>query len=219
MEKMNYNKTSDTSTRATGELINIIKELFYNTSGENTEERDRIIKKVDIQFNECDSRIDKYIRNSSKDLSKLIKLFNEIAKKIEQSRANVSSSREALKQCKVLLQSKRDDVRRLWLDWCEQKFYYNNLAKLKQIYMTSETINHMCTDKKYLEAANLISQYTKELDGEFGEIGALNDFNRNLNLIKIKLEKHLLEELNNQFYDQVIFEKKISFYTKLVISN
>lgn len=73
----------DSSHRPTAELINIIKELFYNSSGENTEERDKIIKKVDIQYNECDARIDKYIRNSSKDLSRLIKVFNDIAKKLK----------------------------------------------------------------------------------------------------------------------------------------
>ena len=120
------------STKPTAELINIIRELFYNSNGENTEERDRIIKKVDIQFSECDARIDKYIRTSSKDLTRLIKVFNDIAKKIEQSRASVSQSRDSLKQCKLLLQSKRDDIHRLWLESCEQKCYFDNLAKVKR---------------------------------------------------------------------------------------
>lgn len=191
------------STRATGELINIIKELYYNASSENTDERDRIIKKVDSQFADCDTRIDKYIRTSSKDLSRLIKLFNEMARKIETSRANVTSSRDALKQCKVLLQSKRDDVRRLWLDWCEQKCYYASLAKLKRINNTNEIVNQMCAEKKYLEASELIAECTRQLHTDFADLAALNDFGTTLTAIKIKLERHLFDELNFQFYDSV----------------
>lgn len=171
--------------------------------GENTEERDRIIKKVDQQFAECDTRIDKYIRTSSKDLSRLIKLFNEMARKIETSRTNVSSSREALKQCKVLLQSKRDDVRRLWLEWCEQKYFYASLDKLKRINNTSETVSQMCAEKRYLEAAELVAQCNKQLHIEFADLGAFKDFATILNSIKIKLEHHIFDELNNQFYDLV----------------
>ncbi len=164
------NSSMDSSSRPTAELINIIKDLFYNSSGENTDERDRIIKKVDIQFNECDARIDKYIRHSSKDLTHLIKVFNDIAKKIEVSRSSVSNSRVQLKQCKVLLQSKRDDVRRLWLESCEQKCYFENLTKLKQLYTAPENIRLMCNRKSYLEAAKLIADCTRLLDNEYSEI-------------------------------------------------
>lgn len=174
-----------------------------NKIGENTEERDRIIKKVDYQFAECDSRIDKYIRTSSKDLSRLIKLFNEMARKIETSRANVTTSREALKQCKVSLQSKRDDVRRLWLDWCEQKSYYASLAKLKRINNTSEIVNQLCAEKRYLEAAELIADCTRQVHTEFADVGALVDFGTIVNGIKLKLERHLFDELNYQFYQSV----------------
>ncbi|CAF1009301.1 unnamed protein product [Brachionus calyciflorus] len=190
----------NSSSKPTAELINIIKELFYNSSSGNTDERDKIIKKVDVQYAECDARIDKYIRNSSKDLSRLIKVFNDIAKKIEASRSNVSHSREALKQCKILLQSKRDDVRRLWLEWCEQKCYYNNLAKLKQIYMASENIRIYCNDKKYLEAAQLISECSQMIEKDFNEVNGLHDIKRVIDDERIKLEKYLFQELIDQLY-------------------
>ena len=191
------------STKPTAELINIIRELFYNSNGENTEERDRIIKKVDLQFNECDARIDKYIRTSSKDLTRLIKVFNEIAKKIEQSRASVSHSRDALKQCKILLQSKRDDIHRLWLESCEQKCYFDNLTKVKKIQMASENIRILCTQKNYLEAAQLISDCSKMLDNEYREIAGLNEVKRLIDEERIKLEKHLYQELTDQLYTTV----------------
>ena len=65
----------------------IIKDLIYNSaaassSSSDSKERDAIIKKVEQDFSACDSKIDGYIRASSKDLSNLIKVFNEIAKKI-----------------------------------------------------------------------------------------------------------------------------------------
>lgn len=126
-----------------------------------------------------------------------------MARKIEISRANVSSSREALKQCKVLLQSKRDDVRRLWLDWCEQKSFYASLTNLKRINNASEIVKQMCSDKSYLEAAELIADCTNQLHTEFVELGALKDFGTILNVIKIKLEQDLFDELNYQFYDSV----------------
>lgn len=191
------------NSRPTAELINIIKQLFYNSSGENTEERDKIIKKVDSQYTECDGRIDKYIRESSKDLSRLIKVFNEIASKIEASRSNVSQSREALKQCKILLQSKRDEVRRLWLEWCEQKCYYNNLAKLRQLYLASENVRIYCKDKNYIQAADLISECTKMIALDFRDIPGLHDIKRIIDDERIKLEKHLFEELIDQLYTSV----------------
>lgn len=191
------------SDRPTAELINIIKDLFYNASGENTEERDRIIKKVEHQFQECDANIDQYIRRSSKDLSRLIKVFNEIAKKIESSREKVSHSREALKQCKILLQSKRDDVRRLWLEWCEQKFYYENISKLKHLYSSGENIRSLCAEKKYLEAAELIAECSSMLDTQYHEIPALHDIKRNLETERIKLQNHLLAETTEQLFHSV----------------
>ena len=190
--------------KPTAELIKIIKDLIYNNAGTgNTKERDNIIKKVEQDFASCDARIDQYIRNSSKDLSNLIKVFNEIAKKIENSRERVSISRDALKQCKILLQSKRDDVRRLWLEWCEQKFYYENIAKLKQLYQASENVRIFCNQKKYLEAAQLIAESSQMLEKEFHEIAGLNEIKRQIEEERIKLERYLYLELTDQLYSVV----------------
>lgn len=191
--------------KPTAELIKIIKDLMYNSAGSsgNTKERDQIIKKVEQDFANCDARIDQYIRNSSKDLSNLIKVFNEIAKKIENSREKVSTSREALKQCKILLQSKRDDVRRLWLEWCEQKYYYENILKLKQLYHASENVRIYCSQKKYLEAAQLIADSSQLLEKEFHEITGLNEIKRQVDDERIKLEHYLYLELTDQLYTVV----------------
>lgn len=190
--------------RPTTDIINIIRDLYHNSNGGGTsDEQNRIIQKVDKEFESCDNRIDKYIRNSSKDLSNLIKVFNDIAKKIELSRANVSHSRDALKQCKILLQSKKDDVRRLWLDDCEQKFYYDNLIKLKQLYLAGENIRLLCNDKNYLEAAQLISDSTRLLNNEYREVAGLQDVKRNIDNERIKLESFLYKELTDQLYTTV----------------
>ena len=194
--------------KPTAELINIIKELHYDSttggsSSGNTDERDKIIRRVDTQFSDCDARIDKYIRNSSKDLTRLIKVFNDIAKKIESSRASVKQSRDALKQCKVLLQSKRDDVRRLWLEWCEQRFYYDNLVKLKRLYTASEQIRMLSAEKSFLKAAELVGDATRLVETEFRDINGLNEIKRHLDEERMKLEKHLLSELAEQLYTNV----------------
>jgi hypothetical protein len=201
--------------KPTAELINIIKDLYYNSTtgggsgggaGGSTTERDNIISRVDKQFEECDGRIDKYIRNSSKDLTRLIKVFNDIARKIEASRGNVRQSREALKQCKVLLQSKRDDVRRLWLEWCMQKCYYDNLLKLKHVHTAGEQVRLCTAEKKYLRAAELVSEATRLVDTEFRDVSGLNEIKRQLDDERIKLERHLLAELTEQLYTSVTRE-------------
>lgn len=198
--------------KPTAELINIIKDLFYNSTssvggrggdGGQTDERDAIIRRVDAQFNDCDARIDKYIRNSSQDLTGLIKVFNGVARKIEGSRTTVKNSREALKQCKVLLQSKRDDVRRLWLEWCEQKYYFDNLSKLKQLYTAGEHIRECIAEKNYVKAAEVASDATRLCDTEFRDITGLNEIKRSLDEERIKLEKHLQNELTEQLYKNV----------------
>jgi hypothetical protein len=189
--------------KPTAGLIDIIKSLYYNSNTGNTDERDKIIKNVEAQFSECDTRIDKYIRNSSKDLSRLIKVFNEIAKKIEVSRASISHSRESLKQCKILLQSKRDDVRRLWLDWCEQKYYYENISSLRRLHTASESIRALCAEKKYLEAAQTVAESTNLLDNVYSEVTGLHEIKRTIDEERIKLEKYLLQEMTEQLYTSV----------------
>jgi hypothetical protein len=195
-------------SKPTAELIKIIKDLIYNSaaassSSSDSKERDAIIKKVEQDFSACDSKIDGYIRASSKDLSNLIKVFNEIAKKIDASREKVSHNREALKQCKILLQSKRDDVRRLWLDWCEQKFYYENISKLKQLYVAGENVRSLCQQKCYLEAAELIASSSQLLANDFREITGLNEIKRQIDDERIKLEHFLYLELTDQLYTVV----------------
>jgi hypothetical protein len=50
--------------RPTTDIINIIRDLYHNSSGGGTsDEQNRIIQKVDKEFDNCDNRIDKYIRN------------------------------------------------------------------------------------------------------------------------------------------------------------
>ena len=187
--------------RATAELINIIRTLFYNKS--DIDERDRVIKRIESEFIDCDGRIDMYIRNSSKDLSRLIKVFNDVSRKIEHSRSAVAHSREALKQCKILLQSKRDDVRRLLLEWWEQKYFAENVSKLKDLYSTPDQIRNLYTNKQYFEAANLISTSTKLLDNEYREVTGLHDLKRQIDDERVKLEKYLYQELSEQLYTAV----------------
>ena len=193
----------EAASRPTDELIKIIREVIDKSNGESTEERDRIIRKVDDQFEQCDTRIDKYIRSSSKDLTKLIKVFNDIAKKIDVSRANVSNSREALRQCKSMLQSKRDDIRRLWLESCEQKAYFENLAKVKRFYMAGESIRSLCTQKAYVEAAQLIRECRRMLDNEYRDVVGLHEIKRHLDDERIKFERFLSLELGEQLFASV----------------
>jgi hypothetical protein len=187
--------------RATAELINIIRTLFYNKS--DVDERDRLIKRIETEFVDCDGRIDMYIRSSSKDLSRLIKVFNDVSRKIEHSRTAVANSREALKQCKILLQSKRDDVRRLLLEWWEQKYFAENVSKLKDLYSTPDQIRTLYLNKQYYEAAKLISESSKLLENEYREVTGLHELKRQIDDERIKLEKYLYQELSDQLYTAV----------------
>lgn len=189
--------------RATAELINIIRTLFYNKS--DTNERDRLVKHVEKEFQECDKRIDMYIRNSSKDLSRLIKVFNDISNKIENSRHSIKQSREALKQCKNLLLTKRDDVRRLLIEYWEQKSLSENVNKLNDLYMMPDKIRSLYYEnKQYYEAAKLISDSIRELDSDYyKEIAGLIDIKRQIENEKINLEKYLFKELNELLYSKI----------------
>jgi hypothetical protein len=94
-------------------------------------------------------------------------------------------------------------VRRLWLDDCEQKLYYDNLIKLKQLYLAGENIRLLCNEKSYLEAAQLISDSTRLLNNEYREVAGLHDVKRNIDNERIKLESFLYKELTDQLYTTV----------------
>lgn len=187
--------------RATAELINIIRTLYYDKA--DIDERDRLIKRIETEFHECDQRIDMYIRSSSKDLSRLIKVFNDVSKKIENTRSGIAHSREALKQCRVLLQSKRDDVRRLLLEWWEQKSFAEDVEKLKNLYMKPDQIRQLYLNKQYFEAAKSISESTKLLESDYREVMGLHDVKRQMDDERIKLEKYLYQDLSDQLYTAV----------------
>ena len=187
--------------RATAELINIIKTLYYDKT--DIEKRDEVITRIEKDFIACDSNIDMYIRSSSKDLSKLIKVFNDVSKKIEHSRSAVAHSRGALQQCKILLQSKRDDVRRLLLEWWEQKYFTENVSKLKDLYSTPDQIRSLYSNKQYYEAAKLISTSSKMIENEYREVTGLHELKRQIDDERVKLEKYLYQELSEQLYTSV----------------
>ena len=69
--------------------------------------------------------------------------------------------------------------------------------------MIGENIRSLCAEKKYLEAAELISECTSLLDNQYREISGLNEIKRNIDLERIKLEKHLLAETTEQLYHSV----------------
>ncbi len=68
----------------------------------------------------------------------------------------------------------------------------------------------LCAQKSYLEAAQLISDCSKMLESEYREIAGLNEIKRVVNEERVKLEKHLVQELTDQLYTTV---------SKLILEN
>lgn len=69
--------------------------------------------------------------------------------------------------------------------------------------ISGENIRSLYIDKRYLEAAELISECTALLDNQYREISGLNEIKRNIETERIKLEKHLLMEATEQIYHSV----------------
>jgi hypothetical protein len=86
------------------------------------------------------------------------------------------------------------------LEWCEQKFYDENIKRISRISKASENVRDMCSQKKYLEAAQLVSECTMLLESDFVDVKGLQDVKRQIDSERMKLEVHMFQEMTNQLH-------------------
>ncbi len=110
-------------------LADIITQL--SQSGdlvERQEKRDRLQAKLDRLNEQMDLLVDSHHETFLASLH----AFFDVVGKIDNSKTRVHSIRNALMQCKTMLQCKRDHIRHLWIDNLEQTETLRLLDKMYQ---------------------------------------------------------------------------------------
>uniref|UniRef100_A0A1I7WFV0 Exocyst complex component Sec8 n=1 Tax=Heterorhabditis bacteriophora TaxID=37862 RepID=A0A1I7WFV0_HETBA len=122
-----YPERSFSSGPSTGLLINVIRTL---TSSLSEDQRELEKTRLEKGFRESEKLIDKLVKEHRKDVEECLDSFRDISDRILTCRERIHSVRNALLTCKTLLECRRDDLKKLWLENAQQKYICETMVQL-----------------------------------------------------------------------------------------
>src|SRR5262245_58595882 len=105
--------------KETGILMRVIKTLSVAASTDL--HRDREKTKLEKDFQKSDAQLDALLATHQPSLSAVMALFSSVCGVIAASKENIRGVKGNLTQCKMLLQCRREELQRLWLEGIEHK--------------------------------------------------------------------------------------------------
>uniref|UniRef100_A0A915Q215 Exocyst complex component Sec8 n=1 Tax=Setaria digitata TaxID=48799 RepID=A0A915Q215_9BILA len=105
----------------------MIRTLTSNSSADQ-KELDR--KRLEVGFAETSKEIDHLVLEHENDVGTCLESFRNVSTRITACRERVHSIRSSLLTCRSLLQCRRDDLKRLWMENAQQKHVSTILAQM-----------------------------------------------------------------------------------------
>jgi exocyst complex component 4 len=108
--------------------------------------------------------------------------------------------REKLSSCQSLLNCKRDDLKRLWLESIENKFILEQLDAIDQQIKVPEKVTEYLKGKRYLHATELLINCLSHLEGNLKTIEGLTEIKNDLISKKEEMFNLFLDDLHRHIY-------------------
>ncbi|KAF8368929.1 sec-8 [Pristionchus pacificus] len=115
---------------SSGLLINVIRTL---TTSVNEDQRELEKKKLEKGYKESGDMIERLIKEHQGDIENCLSTFKDVSSRISVCRERVINVRNALGQCKQILENKRDDLKKLWVESSEQRHVVEIMNKLDDL--------------------------------------------------------------------------------------
>lgn len=112
-----------------GLLVTVIKTL---DASETNEERQKEKLKIEREYKKTDQKLNELVSKHDGDLTKVMHLFGHVSAHVTASRDKIHTVKENLQACKQLLNCRREELQKLWMDAVQQKYV---LEMLEQMYV------------------------------------------------------------------------------------
>ncbi|GMS97937.1 hypothetical protein PENTCL1PPCAC_20112, partial [Pristionchus entomophagus] len=145
---------------SSGLLINVIRTL---TTSVNEDQRELEKKKLEKGYKESGDMIERLIKEHQGDIENCLSTFKDVSSRISVCRERVINVRNALSQCKQILENKRDDLKKLWVESSEQRHIVEIMNKLDELRNIPIEVEILMDKGAFETAADTITRAKVEM--------------------------------------------------------
>lgn len=182
---------------STALLMSVIRSIL---GSESSEHRDKEKAKLEKGFQRSDQRLDELIAGHHQNLTAVMQAFSKVSSRLTTSKEKIRIIKDNLENCKMLLNCKRDELKKLWLKGIEHKhilFLMQQIATLKD---SPDRVERYVVKKHYLHATELLVTSVNALTGDLDGVEALYEVKQELQAKNNQLYKMLVESLHHHLY-------------------
>ncbi|EYC28854.1 hypothetical protein Y032_0007g3461 [Ancylostoma ceylanicum] len=177
---------------STGLLINVIRSLTTSVSEDQRElEKSRLQK----GFQESEALIDKLVKSHQKDVEECLDSFRDVSTRISACRERIHNVRNALHTCKTLLECRRDDLKKLWLENSQQKHICELMTQLDELKEAPLKIDVLVNQGNYTDAAKIASTSRDLLHGRLSKITGLSQLRTMIQDASDRLSEKIVDQI------------------------
>uniref|UniRef100_A0A0N5AMY7 Exocyst complex component Sec8 n=1 Tax=Syphacia muris TaxID=451379 RepID=A0A0N5AMY7_9BILA len=189
-----YDRSKTTQDNTSALFLNMIRALITSTS-EDQRELDR--RRLERGFAEYSKTVDALVREHENDVEVCLESFRTVSSKITACRERMHSLKSGLLSCRSLLQCRRDDLKRLWMENAQQKHVSHVLDQIEKVKHLESEVNEAIQHADYLSAANSLKEADLLLNGPFSNIDGLSNLRTDIHEVSKKLVEHILNDIVN----------------------
>ncbi|KAI6651667.1 Exocyst complex component 4 [Oopsacas minuta] len=178
-------------------LLNAIRRLILINDEEDR--RDEQVK-LERQLRETDLELQGRVTENFDKLRSVLETFNSVDEKVRVSQVKVATLRNNLRDCKILLRCKRDDLQRLWKEQMEQKKVIELLEEVERMKAIPDKLDALCRTKHFKTAAESLVESIVILGDRLEGVEALKDLRNDIATRKETLKSQLIDELHGCIY-------------------
>ncbi|TKR92101.1 hypothetical protein L596_006817 [Steinernema carpocapsae] len=175
-----------------GLLINVIRTL---TTSASEDQKHYEKSKLEKGYADYGVIVDKLVKEHEYDVDNCLKSFRQVSTKITASRERIHNVRNALQTCKSLLQCRRDDLKKLWMENAEQKRVANILQQIEEIKNLNKSIEDYMANSNYHEAVNVLKRSDILLNGPLSGIEGLSQLRTHIQEHSQVILNRIIEDL------------------------
>ena len=178
-------------------LLDAIRRLILINDDEDR--RDEKVK-LERQLRETDTELQTRVQENFEKLRSVLETFNSVDEKVRVSQVKVATLRNNLRDCKILLRCKRDDLQRLWKDQMEQKKVIELLEEVEHVKAIPDKLDSLCRTKHFKTAAESVVQSILIMEDKLDGVEALKELRHEIGVRKENLKLQLIDELHGCIY-------------------
>ena len=178
-------------------LLNAIRRLIL--INDEDDRKDEQVK-LERQLKETDLELQEQVTENFDKLRSVLETFNSVDEKVRVSQVKVATLRNNLRDCKILLRCKRDDLQRLWKEQMEQRKIIELLEEVERMKAVPDKLDALCKSKHFKTAAETLVQSIDILESKLDGVEALKDLRNDIAARKETLKSQLIDELHGCIY-------------------